>query len=100
MKRENSEVSAMLATMRELSKQKVLNSTDRLLGRILARTVMSLSEPDMLTEDELEMFDDFMQQIGMSPDDIVRMASSIMAENIVKKMRDLGHGDGLMIENI
>ena len=90
MKNEDSEVSAMLATMRELCQQPALNSSEKLLGRIIVRTMMMVSEPNMLTKDELDMMGVFTEKIGLTPNDLVRMAASIMADNLIRKIEDVG----------
>jgi len=93
MKREDSEVSAMLATMRELCQQPTLNSSEKLLGRIIVRTMMSVSEPNMLTKDELDTMSVFTERIGLTPEDLMRMAASIMADNLIRKIQDIGGDD-------
>ena len=93
MKNEESEVSALIATARDLVKLENLNSSEKLLGRIIMRTVMSISQPDMLSTEELDDLHALTQKIDMSEDDIVRMVASIMAENLAKKIKDIGGDD-------
>ena len=93
MKSEDSEVSAMLATMRELCQQPALNSSEKLLGRIIVRTMMTVSEPNMLTKDELDTMSVFTERIGLTPEDLMRMAASIMADNLIRKIKEIGGDD-------
>jgi endonuclease III len=93
MKKEESEISAIVATMREMVAMPSLNSSEKLLGRILVRTVMSTSTPDCYSEEELEVLKDFAEKIEMEPEDIIRMAVSIMAEGLAKKLNDAGGDD-------
>ena len=93
MKNEESEVSALISTARDLVKLKNLNSSEKLLGRIIMRTVMSISQPDMLSTEELDDLHALTQKIDMSEDDIVRMVASIMAENLAKKIKEIGGDD-------
>lgn len=90
MKQGNQEISAMVATMREMNAQSTLNSSEILLGKIIVHTMMSVSQPDMLSEDELIDMHTFVNKIGLTPDDLIRMAAKIMAENLVRKMEDHG----------
>jgi len=87
MKHEESEVSAMIATARDLIKLQNLNSSEKLLGRIIVRTVMSLAQPEMLSEEELNDLRDLAEKVDLSEDDIIRMVASIMAERLVQKIK-------------
>jgi hypothetical protein len=93
MKREDSEVSAMIATARDLIKLQNLNSSEKLLGRIIVRTVMSLAQPEMLSEEELNDLRDLAEKVDLSEDDIIRMVASIMAERLVQKIKEIGGDD-------
>lgn len=93
MKREDSEVSAMIATARDLIKLQNLNSSEKLLGRIIVRTVMSLAQPEMLSEEELNDLRDLAEKVDLSEDDIIRMVASIMAERLVNKIKEIGGDD-------
>lgn len=93
MKKEDSEVSALIATAQDLTNMQTLNSSEKLLGRIIVRTVMSIAEPDMLSEAELETVHSLTQKIGLSEEDIMRMAASIMADNLIKKIKEIGGDD-------
>lgn len=95
MKNEESEVSVMIETAREMIKMPNLNSSEKLLGRIIVRTIMSIAQPDMLSEDELETLRLLSQKIGLSEDDIVRMVASIMADRLMQKLKDIGGDDYL-----
>jgi len=93
MKHEDSEVSAMIATARDLIKLQNLNSSEKLLGRIIVRTVMSLAQPEMLSEQELNDLRDLAEKVDLSEDDIIRMVASIMAERLVNKIKEIGGDD-------
>jgi hypothetical protein len=93
MKREDSEVSAMIATARDLIKLQNLNSSEKLLGRIIVRTVMSLAQPEMLSEEELNDLRNLAEKVDLSEDDIIRMVASIMAERLVNKIKEIGGDD-------
>jgi hypothetical protein len=93
MKHEDSEVSAMIATARDLIKLQNLNSSEKLLGRIIVRTVMSLAQPEMLSEEELNDLRDLAEKVDLSEDDIIRMVASIMAERLVNKIKEIGGDD-------
>jgi len=93
MKHEDSEVSAMIATARDLIKLQNLNSSEKLLGRIIVRTVMSLAQPEMLSEEELNDLRNLAEKVDLSEDDIIRMVASIMAERLVQKIKDIGGDD-------
>jgi hypothetical protein len=93
MKHEDSEVSAMIATARDLIKLQNLNSSEKLLGRIIVRTVMSLAQPEMLSEEELNDLRNLAEKVDLSEDDIIRMVASIMAERLVNKIKEIGGDD-------
>ena len=93
MKHEDSEVSAMIATARDLIKLQNLNSSEKLLGRIIVRTVMSLAQPEMLSEEELNDLRNLAEKVDLSEDDIIRMVASIMAERLVQKIKEIGGDD-------
>jgi len=93
MKKEDSEVSALIATAQDLTNMQTLNSSEKLLGRIIVRTVMSIAEPDMLSEAELDTVHSLTQKIGLSEEDLIRMAASIMAERLVNKIKEIGGDD-------
>jgi hypothetical protein len=90
MKQGNQEISAMVATMREMNAKSTLNSSEILLGKIIVHTLMTVSHPDMLSEGELVDMNTFVNKIGLTPDDLIRMAARIMAERLVQKMEDHG----------
>jgi hypothetical protein len=90
MKQGNQEISAMVATMREMNAKSTLNSSEILLGKIIVHTLMTVSHPDMLSEGELVDMNTFVNKIGLTPDDLIRMAARIMAESLVQKMEDHG----------
>lgn len=96
-KQEDSEISAIIATMQEMVEKPSLNSTEKLLGRILVRTVIATSTPDCYSEEELELVKIFSEKIDMEPEDIVRMTISIISENLKKKFGDKGD-DFFLIE--
>ena len=86
MNHENNEVSALLIAAKELAHKDALNSSEKLLARIILRTMMTVATPDMLSDDELDTMNTIVMKAGMFPEDVIRMAASIMAENLMKKL--------------
>jgi len=93
MKHEENEISALVAAAMELTSKEVLNSSEKLLGRIIVRTVMTIAQPDMLSDEELGTVHELTVKIDLTQQDLIRMAASIMADSLVKKIKDSGDDD-------
>lgn len=96
MHKEENSMSAIIKSMRMYLKVPHLTSVEKLLGKIYIRTIMSESTPDMFDDDELDVLLRFKNKLGLTEEDMVRMAITITCEKISNKDPEISKADALM----